>query len=361
VPAQPLRQCRSFSSQPKRCASTSPVSTITTLETIAKEDDELTVRPLWRGAAINTRHKWSTTGGLEWQTSVYSFNKQATKTLPVALMNAEKLIRGFVTMKQIDNKGKDARVVRKLLNARRKSDSKLFVSKPRVKDFGAYAKMTAFVWDSTTLMSMSRRGRLPPNAFKAMSQSSQPALEPHMQERLQRLISRMYGKPVHLSLVELAQPHLDAEILGAFVAQRLKDRRSVTRGVIRDATWKVPMPGADAVNTLQLRKAALAEAHSRPLAWQSLTLDTASRTTAPAITESLALSQITSARVEAAGRLTKRLTANRSQRKSARFGANAKGPAYVMRGFRKASVQYSFTSSKRRVGQFGVHVSLGHS
>ena len=73
------------------------------------------------------------------------------------------------------------------------------------------------------------------------------------------------------------------------------------------------------------------------------------------------MSQVSSVRVEAAGRLSKRITANRSQRKVARRGANAKSAGFMVRGFRKAHMAVSMKAGKRRIGSYGIRVDLGHS
>jgi len=70
---------------------------------------------------------------------------------------------------------------------------------------------------------------------------------------------------------------------------------------------------------------------------------------------------VSSVRVQAAGRLSARMTANRAQKKIARRGANGKGAGYMTRGFRKGHVGVSFKAGKRRIGAYGVRVDLGHS
>lgn len=69
----------------------------------------------------------------------------------------------------------------------------------------------------------------------------------------------------------------------------------------------------------------------------------------------------TGIRLEIAGRLTKRNTAERSISK-VRYKGNIKNsdssykglPATLVRGYEKSSVQYNFSSSKLRTGSFGV-------
>ncbi|KAF2162008.1 hypothetical protein M409DRAFT_58764 [Zasmidium cellare ATCC 36951] len=320
--------------------------------------------PLWRGQDPVTRIGQSITGGMEWQTSTYCWNEQNLKTLPVAATNVEKLIEGYVTMKQVNNEGKDLRAIRTALAARRKSAEKVYVSKPKMKDFGDRIELTAFVFDgkqhareADEKRFKARTGK-PGDSKKAKGSESDIILDPAQQVGLQGLIARIYGKPVDLKLIKLNKPHLDADILSAVVAQRLRDRRNTPRRVIRDATWKAPLPNAQAVAAIQQKKA---QRQAVKFSWDDFTVGNLGQTSNGTIKEKLALSQVSSVEVEAAGRLTKRLTANRSAKKMARRGANSKGPAVLLRGFRKAHVQYAFAGGKRRVGQFGIRVSLGHA
>lgn len=300
---------------------------------------------------------------MEWQTSTYCWNKQNVKTFPVATTNVEKLIETYVTMKKVNNAGKDIRATRTALAARRKSADKVYVSKPRIKDFGDRMEVTAFIFDGKQASKeaedkfQAQRGRESRGGKGGKTNDSDLLLQPSQQAGLQSLIAQIYGKPVDLKLIKLNKPHLDADILAAIVAQRLRDRRNNTRRVIRDATWKAPLPNPQTIAAIQQAK------HQRKptaFSWRDFTFGNTAQTSAATITDQLAVSQVSSVQVEAAGRLTKRLTANRAEKKMARIGATAKGRARMVRGFRKAHVQKGFAVGKRRVGQFGIRVSLGH-
>ena len=79
------------------------------------------------------------------------------------------------------------------------------------------------------------------------------------------------------------------------------------------------------------------------------------------VLKDLALPQVSSVAVEAAGRLSMRITANRAQGKVARRGATNKGETHYMRGAVKATETRGMRAGKRRIGSYGVRVSLGHS
>ncbi|WPH04060.1 Hypothetical protein R9X50_00694400 [Acrodontium crateriforme] len=177
---------------------------------------------------------------------------------------------------------------------------------------------------------------------------------------LASILTKLYKKPVELNLIELRRPHLNSEILSSVVAEQLRDRRNAPRKAIRDAAWKAPLPTPRAVTALIQAKLAspttvTSRALQRSSAWGRHRIDSSS------ILRSLKLSQVSSIRVQAAGRLSKRLTANQAEKKAARRGANAKGPGFMLRGFKKAHVASTVRAGKRRIGSFGIKVDLGHS
>ncbi|KAH9837506.1 hypothetical protein Tdes44962_MAKER08317 [Teratosphaeria destructans] len=185
-------------------------------------------------------------------------------------------------------------------------------------------------------------------------------LNPKHSAGLQSLLSRIYSKPVELNFIRLRRPHLDADILSSVVTQKLRDRRSTPRRVIRDAAWKAQLPTERSVTQLQqarIRPGAVVASRQleRSSAFGPLRTDTAR------ILQSILLSHVSSVRVEAAGRLSKRITANRSQRKVARRGANAKGAGKIVLGYRKKHVRIFQKAGKRRIGSYGIRVDLGHS
>ncbi|KAK3671115.1 hypothetical protein LTR78_009076 [Recurvomyces mirabilis] len=185
-------------------------------------------------------------------------------------------------------------------------------------------------------------------------------LDPSHQAGLQSLLTKVYNKPVELEIVKLRRPHLDADILSSYVTQRLLDRALGPRRVIRDAAWKSNLPTPRVVTELQQAK----RQPGRMISSDTLTSSSSFgplREQTSAILRSIRLSQVSSVKVEAAGRLSKRMTANRAQKKIARRGANGKGPGYMMRGFKKAHATSSLKAGKRRIGSYGVRVDVGHS
>ncbi|KAK3072018.1 hypothetical protein LTR53_007606 [Teratosphaeriaceae sp. CCFEE 6253] len=185
-------------------------------------------------------------------------------------------------------------------------------------------------------------------------------LSPESTAGLQSLLTRLYGKPVELQLHKIRRPHLNADILSAYVSGRLLDRKLGPRRVIRDAAWKAQLPTPENIVALQQAKQ-LPGSVVPPAALERASAFGPLRTSTSRILQGLKLSQVSSVRVQAAGRLSARMTANRSQKKIARRGANGKGPGYMMRGFRKNHRVVAFQAGKRRIGAFGVRVDVGHT
>jgi hypothetical protein len=183
---------------------------------------------------------------------------------------------------------------------------------------------------------------------------------PDHQRGLQSLLSKVYSKPVELNIIKIRRPQLDADVLGSYVAQRLLDRKMGPRRVMRDAAYKSNLPTDRVVTELQQAK----RQPGRMVSAGELQKNSAFGPLRPqtaAIIKQLNLSQVSSVKVQAAGRLSKRMTANRAQKKVVRRGANGKGPGYMMRGFQKGHVKKGFTAGRRRIGSFGVSVDVGHS
>jgi len=195
------------------------------------------------------------------------------------------------------------------------------------------------------------------------SASDLPLLSPAQFAGLQSLLTKLYNKPVHLRLQPLRRPHLDADVLASVVSTRLRDRRAIPRRIIRDAAWKAQLPTpASLVALRQARQRAGVVVEGKVLERHSgYGAGVGGRTPTSRILAGLRLSRVSSVRVEAAGRLSKRITANRSQRKVARRGASGKGKGYMVRGFRKAHVGVAMREGKRRIGSYGVRVEVGHS
>lgn len=187
-----------------------------------------------------------------------------------------------------------------------------------------------------------------------------PLLDPAHQRGLTSLLSRTYGKPVKLNLVPIKKPHQDADILAQYVVQKLRDRKNTPRRVIRDAAWKADLPTALALTRKQqAQQARQIEEARAPLTLDKMTLGGVGKVTD--VLKGLSLSQVSSVRVAAGGRLSRRITANRADSKMAIRGASRKAPTHYLQGAVKTNSAHALRSGKRRIGSYGVRISLGYT
>jgi hypothetical protein len=163
---------------------------------------------------------------------------------------------------------------------------------------------------------------------------------------------------VDLKLIKLSRPHLDADVLAQVVVSKLRDRKNSPRRIIRDAAWKNNLPTQTQL-TRQAQELQLRRNSQKPLTLDQLNFG--GRAAVGDVVKDLALSQVTSVEVEAAGRLSARITANRAQGKIARAGATNKGHTHLVRGKYKATETRGMRAGKRRIGSYGIRVKLGHS
>ncbi|KAK5174325.1 uncharacterized protein LTR77_001405 [Saxophila tyrrhenica] len=184
------------------------------------------------------------------------------------------------------------------------------------------------------------------------------------QAGLASLLSQTYNKPVTLNLIKLQRPHGEADLLAQHVVQRLKDRKNSPRRVIRDAAWKANLPTQTAI-TAQRQELIQRRATIKPPTLETLKIGNDAQKTGfmgvRDVLKDLALPQVSSVAVEAAGRLSQRITANRAQGKVARRGLTAKGEEHIIRGAEKANQTEGMRAGKRRIGAYGIRVNLGHS
>nr|POF11556.1 hypothetical protein CFP56_44394 [Quercus suber] len=194
-------------------------------------------------------------------------------------------------------------------------------------------------------------------ASKAARGVPAPLLDTAHQIPLQSLLSRIYGKPVELHLTQVSSPSHNAELLAGHTRQFLTNRINTARRGVMDATKTAVLPTERAVTAMRQAKQLAptvvpSAAVTKSSAWGRHRVESST------ILRELKLSQVSSVYVETGGRLSKRMTANRSARKSARRGLNSKSAGFLLRGWKKVHHQSAQSSGKRRVGSFNVRVDL---
>lgn len=155
------------------------------------------------------------------------------------------------------------------------------------------------------------------------------------------LVEKLYGKKVEIKLVDLKSIHLNSDVFSAAVALKLRDRQNKAVKILRKAI---------------LQMVRIPDLHTL------ITFDDNNQTmNKNNIVNTIKQQIVSGVRFEAAGRLTRRLTAMRSvfkfryigSLKNIRSSFNNKA-AVLLRGHAKANSQYTLINSKTRNGTFGL-------
>lgn len=155
------------------------------------------------------------------------------------------------------------------------------------------------------------------------------------------LIQKIYNKKVEVKLVELKSIHLNSDVFSSAVALKLRDRKNKAVKVLRRAILQmVKIPDLHTLITLD---------------------DTIESMNKNNIVNTIKQQVVSGVRFEAAGRLTRRLTAMRAifkyryvgSLKNIRSSFNNKSST-ILRGYVKSNSQYTIINSKTRNGSFGL-------
>jgi hypothetical protein len=82
-------------------------------------------------------------GAQEWRSSTYSYNKATVKTLPTAMETTNALLEQYSVLRKTGGVPSS----RNVIASRRKSPSKMYVSRAGVKDFGDRVRIDAYMYD----------------------------------------------------------------------------------------------------------------------------------------------------------------------------------------------------------------------
>ena len=158
---------------------------------------------------------------------------------------------------------------------------------------------------------------------------------------ISNLIAKIYGKKVVIKLVDLKSIHLNSDVFSSAVALKLRDRKNKAVRILRKAILQmVRIPDLHTVITFD---------------------DTIETMNKNNIVNTIKQQAVTGVRFEAAGRLTRRLTAMRAvfkyryagSLKNWRSSFNNKAST-LLRGYAKSNGQYTIINSKTRNGTFGL-------
>jgi hypothetical protein len=155
------------------------------------------------------------------------------------------------------------------------------------------------------------------------------------------LIDKIYGKYVNIKLVELKSVHLNSNIFSSAIGLKLRDRKNKVVRIFKKAIIKmVKIPDLHTLRIFDDSKESMMKNNILTVIKQQV---------------------VSGVRFEAAGRLTRRLTALRAifkyrytgSLKDLRSSLNNQSST-ILRGHVKANLQYTVINSKTRNGTFGL-------
>lgn len=155
------------------------------------------------------------------------------------------------------------------------------------------------------------------------------------------LINKLYNKYVEIYIVELRSIHLNSDVFSSAVMLKLRDRKNKAVRILRKAILKmVKIPDLHTIITFYSTIVSINKYN---------------------ILNFLKQQVISGVRFEAAGRLTRRLTAERAISKNRYMGSLKEmnssynnESATMLRGCVKSNSQYTIVDSKTRNGSFGL-------
>ena len=155
------------------------------------------------------------------------------------------------------------------------------------------------------------------------------------------MLEKIYNKKVQIKIIDLKSIHLNSDVFASAVVLKLRDRQNKVVTVLRKAVLQmVKIPDLHTLITFDDRMESINEDNILNVIKQQI---------------------VSGVRFEAAGRLTRRLTAMRAifkirylgSLKNIRSSFNSLAST-LLRGFVKSNAQYILIMSKTRNGSFGL-------
>lgn len=409
------------------------------------------------------KHKYFPVSSQEWSNSIYSYNKNTTKLLPVTDNVVTKLIKGYFYMynKKLESK---ANISRLRIWMRRLSSKKIIVSKPTFKHTNDKVIITLFIYNreynyylnklkNTIIIGFNKLFNFPnrirvdnkeitvkildnkisvynirfkhiANKLKSLhsnflnkisnvrnlgistsitstvnfskSNLYKSYISKVMEKEilfmyikqlmffnnykfkdtyilpLKSLIEIIYGKKVEFNLITLKNYYFNSSIYTQIIALKAKNRRNKILRVLKTSLRNIYVPNINkellSDITSNNRKKQNVIVNNMKISelnsdYTNVVLNSNYKSigTNKTIIDDLKYKNILGIRIEASGRLTKRMTAARSLFKVKYKGtlknidSSYKGISSLMlRGYQKSNIQYTKLNSKSRVGSFGI-------
>jgi len=166
----------------------------------------------------------------------------------------------------------------------------------------------------------------------------------------------IYKKKIEFNIVNLKYMHLSSDIISESMAIKVRNRKNRILRVLKRVLKLIKIPTIHQLLTLNIeKKVNLNKYKTLKMHFNS------SNKQIKSILNSISLKKISGIRIEASGRLTKRLTASRSLFKIKYKGSlkninsSYKGlSSTLIKGYMKSNIQYTNVNSKTRNGSFGL-------
>jgi len=173
---------------------------------------------------------------------------------------------------------------------------------------------------------------------------------------LKNIMYNVYKKKIEFNIVNLKYMHLSSDILSESMAIKLRNRKNRILRVLKRVLKLIKIPTIHQLLTLNNEKQLNLDKY------KTLKIHfSSSNKQIKSILNSISLKKISGIRIEASGRLTKRLTASRSLFKIKYKGSlkninsSYKGlSSNLVKGYMKSNIQYTNVNSKTRNGSFGL-------
>jgi len=184
--------------------------------------------------------------------------------------------------------------------------------------------------------------------YKQLLSLNKSKFEDNYLSRLKPLISKIYKKDIEFNIINLKNISLDSNIFTKAISLKIKNRKNKLLKVLRRS----------------LDTIVLASSKTRKMINNYYTpnnIENNNKTLLNTIYNTIKYKKIAGARLEAKGRLTRRLTASRSVFKIKWKGSlknldssYKRLSSVMLRGNTRSNIQYSIINSKTRNGAFGV-------
>nr|YP_009629594.1 ribosomal protein S3 [Lecanora saxigena]QBP39479.1 ribosomal protein S3 [Lecanora saxigena] len=356
----------------------------------------------------------------EWFNSIYAYNQNTIKNLPVALKVTFKLLKSYFNL--YSRKLETIKGSRRLfLRRKRLSSNRILISKPELKHtsekisfvFYVYNRQKKYIYNKIKkIASLDNYLKhyvnkcLRKEIFSLYLRKSLYFNKCKFEERyilpISNLIKKVYNKEIEFHVVNLKYLYFNSHIFSEILVTKLKNRNNKLLRVLKSSLFNFKVPGMDRIavyremynkkKILQNPKVVMENEMFDPadldrdidpsdnkdvlqFSFEKAELTDFSRKNSRreksfshysldmrnAILKLIKNKHVNGIRIEVAGRLSRRNTANRSVFKLAYKGSirnmdsSYKGLSTVVsRGYAKSNLQYTNIKSKVRGGSFGL-------